>query len=69
MSKTGQLVVKVKDGHMDKDDLERQIKTLLPGYAGYKFDYQGNHVYVKADPKDPQGKFELYLFTLFHNIK
>lgn len=58
--------VKVKDGKIDLQSLEREIKKKLPGHNDFKFDYAGNKVFVTAR-KDttPGGYVELYLFYFY----
>jgi hypothetical protein len=58
--------VKIKDGKLDLESLQEEIKKKLPGYSDFKFEYDGNKIFVKAR-KDttPQGYVELFLFYFY----
>lgn len=57
--------VRVKNGKLDLEDLENRIKKLIPGYPSYKFDYDGNKVWVSAELKDQPEMVELFVFVFF----
>ena len=67
MQEQGTMTLKVKDGKLDMGSMEANIKKKLPGHRDFKFDVQGNKVFVTArKPNTPKGKVELYIFCFFN---
>ena len=63
---TGIMKVKTKDGKVDTESIERNIKRKIPGYQRYDFDYSDNKVWVKAWKEGmPEDVVELFLFQFF----
>ena len=63
---TGNLKVRIQDGRIDKEALETKLKSLIPRYETYDFDYESNRVWVKAWKKGMQeDHVDLFLFMLY----
>lgn len=64
--KPGTMKVKMKQGKIDKQSLEQQIKRKIPGFDDYEFDYDKDKLWVKARKEGmPEGIVELFLFWFY----
>lgn len=60
------LRVRTKDGKVDKDSLEREVKKKIPGFSEYEFDYQEEMLFVKArKPEMAEGMVELFVIWFY----
>lgn len=68
--KMKKMAVKVKDGKLDIQDLEGQIKKQLPGHSEFSFSYSGNWVTITAHKDNtPKGMVDMYMFDFFEKEK